>query len=105
MKKLISSIKWRIPVYRRNMKLARELSAWKKGLYPPGHYYSPIVAIDSLEVSKQVDYNKPVPGINLNDDLQLTLLNSLKDNYTDSLFSVKKQSGSRYYFENDYFSY
>lgn len=105
MKKLLSVFKRKLPVYRRNVQLKRELSVWKKGLYPPGHYYSPIALIETDSKAAVVDYNLPLEGIDLKDDEQLRLLDLLKANYSASLFPFKKGPSSRYYFENDYFSF
>src|SRR5688500_6437715 len=105
MKKLFSALKFKIPVYRRNQQLIRELSISKKGYYPPGHYYSPIVSKDFFPDNYSVDYNKPLAGIDLNDNNDMALLNLLKLEYTDSLFPMNKKSDHRYYFEIYYFSF
>jgi predicted O-methyltransferase YrrM len=105
MKKLISAIKRKIPVYQYNIRLIRELAIWKKGYYPPGHYYSPIVSKDSISSKASIDYNQLIGGIDLQDDSQFKLLNVLKENYTNALFPFKKHPDLRYYFENDYFSF
>lgn len=105
MKRLLSILKKKLPVYQRNHQLMRELAIWKKGLYPPGHYYSPLVSTSTTRSTNPVDYDSSLKGIKLNDKEQFELLSLLKAYYSDSLFPLKKTEASRYYFENDYFSF
>lgn len=105
MKKLFTAIKNKISPYYRNMRLMRELAIWKQGLYHPGHFYSPIVSRASFPTSYAVNYNQPIPGIDLNDELQLKILKELHVNYSDALFPLKPNTETRYYFENQYFSF
>jgi predicted O-methyltransferase YrrM len=82
-----------------------ELSKWKKTIWEPGHYYSPQPDLTSIPAKADINSDEPLPGIDLNEQFQLTLLNELSLLYTAELFPDKQADGSRYYFENDYFGY
>jgi hypothetical protein len=77
--------------------------------FPAGHYYSTVVSINDikkreLEIWKNVELEE-VPGINLNTEKQITLLNSLVRFYFELPFKSEKQPDLRYHFENNYYSY
>ncbi|HNT19444.1 MAG TPA: class I SAM-dependent methyltransferase [Saprospiraceae bacterium] len=82
---------------------------YKNSCYEPGHYYSPIVNMDDIKRNEiQIWKNKSVeviPGINLDSEEQLLLLNEFGKYYQGIPFSAIKQKNRRYYFENDLFSY
>ena len=78
---------------------------WKQGLYPPGHFHSPIVSGSSLKDQAEIDYSADIPGVKLNIESQFALLVQLNSLYAANIFSDNKIRGSRYYLKNDYFSY
>ena len=77
--------------------------------FPAGHYYSPVVSIDDIkkresEIWKDVDKDG-IPGINLNVQEQLNLMNSFVVYYNELPFTREKQLNLRYRLENDYYCY
>jgi len=75
-------------------------------LYPSGHYYSPIVDVTQVVSDTQVfTKKKAFPGIDLRIDDQLSLIDSLSDNYRNIDFPNKKTDTHLYYYNNPYFSY
>jgi hypothetical protein len=75
---------------------------------PPGHFYSPLPSLD--EVSRDEsrifgDCSRTLPGLDLHEAEQLTLLEQLACYYDDMPFQAEKVEGLRYYFENPAYSY
>lgn len=75
---------------------------------PPGHFYSPLPSLD--EVSRDEsrifgDCPRTLPGLDLHEAEQLTLLEQLARYYDDMPFQAEKVEGLRYYFENPAYSY
>ncbi|MBI4878729.1 MAG: class I SAM-dependent methyltransferase [Planctomycetes bacterium] len=75
---------------------------------PPGHFYSPIP--DPAEVEKRQERifdctPRHLPGIDLNAERQLGLLDEFKEYYREMSFPVERQDGRRYWFENIQYSY
>jgi predicted O-methyltransferase YrrM len=101
-KRIIRAIRNRVPVYRKISQLQRELTIWKKGLYPPGHYYSPVYSASTLNTQSS---SSAPGGIDLNDAQQYALLRELRNFYDESVFPENRKDGYRYYFLNEYFSY
>lgn len=83
-----------------------DVQKYKKG-FPPGHYYSPIVSIDEVELYEKKIFNidAVIDEINLNTDEQTRLLHSLQKNYEDTIYFKKNVLGLRYYFNNNTFEY
>lgn len=77
------------------------------GRYPPGHFYSPIPLIEDIVKDKErIWKNKnTVPGIDLNENGQLNLLQSLIPNYKDIPFTPKRKKGLYYYYERGSYYY
>jgi len=99
-KKIASRLPYLGPLY-------REVALYKKG-YPPGHYYSPIVS--PAEVKAQEDelfiiHSNEIPGIALNEQSQLHLLNNLVTNYSSIPFDREKKTGFRYHYHNNAYAY
>ena len=90
---------------RKCLSLEHELDKYRV-LYPPGHYYSPhpsIREVRSRERNLFADKTN-IPGVNLNEDMQLRLLHQLIPYYGDLPFSDKeKENKVRYTFDNNYF--
>lgn len=79
----------------------------QEGEFPIGHYYSPIPSRE--EVLTYIETRRPrqpsLPGIDLNVEEQLTLLNDYFEFYKDLPFCDDPIPGLRYYYNNDFFSY
>jgi predicted O-methyltransferase YrrM len=74
----------------------------------PGHFYSPIPSADDIAAHRRgLGWGTPreLPGIELREEAQLTLLARLRRYYPDQPWSPEARPDLRYYFENDYFSY
>ena len=73
-------------------------------LFPPGHFYSPIPAIDDLERDKSRIFGPPpreLPGIELDEPGQLALLQIFSEQYyPDMPFDENPSGGLRYGFAN-----
>jgi len=69
-------------------------------------YDSPIPSMDEI---KRYNFNLPLPkvlpGIDLNVDEQLNLLDSFETFYKELPFTDEKSEGLRYYYKNDCYSY
>ena len=102
MRHLISFLLHKIP-YISN--LHREVN--KQGLFPAGHYYSPIP--DKEEILSYFKSIEPpeiqLPGIQLNQESQLNLLHEYVRFYQELPFPKQKETDYRYYYENDWYSY
>jgi predicted O-methyltransferase YrrM len=73
---------------------------------PPGHYYSPIPSAEDIEESgRRVTRVEPLPGIDLNEREQFTLLDELVKFYPSMPFTDEGSPGLRYRFENPSYSY
>ena len=72
----------------------------------PGGYYSPIPSMDEI---RKHNFNVPLPeclpGIDLNSNEQLDLLDSFQTFYNELPFTDEKSGGFRYYYENGFYSY
>ncbi len=77
--------------------------------HPPGHYYSPIPDLEDVKAREaeiwRRDNIEGIPGIDLNEDGQLRLLDELMRYYPEQPFSEHKKAGLRYYFANEFFSF
>ena len=87
-----------------------ERDQWRAacGCAPPGHFYSPIPAMeDVLRYQGRIfDRSLPeIPGVDLNVAGQLRLLGELSAYYAEVPFPRQPTEGIRYYFENDFYSY
>ncbi|MCL1993012.1 MAG: class I SAM-dependent methyltransferase [Spirochaetes bacterium] len=74
--------------------------------HAPGGYYSPI---PSLEEIKGFNFNdslpETLPGIDLNYEEQMSLLDSFEPFFKELPFTDEKTEGLRFYYKNDYYSY
>jgi predicted O-methyltransferase YrrM len=77
-----------------------------KNPYAPEGYYSPI---PSMEEIKKHNFNVPLPeilpGIDLNSNEQLSLLDSFELFYKELPFTDEKSNGLRYYYKNSFYCY
>ena len=82
-----------------------ELIRWPP--WPPGHYYSPIVSVEEIRKNEERVFHifDRVPGVDLNETTQLTVLDELAEFYGTMSFLPKKSPNGRYFFENEMYSY
>ncbi len=77
--------------------------------HPPGHYYSPIPSISELRKQEpRIWPSSPprsLPGIELNEELQLHLLREFARYQEEQPFPDEKTPGRRFFFRNDFYSY
>ena len=76
-------------------------------LWPPGHYYSPIVSVDQIQAKEDRFFSLPdaIPGVDLNESRQLGVLDDFAGFYKEMPFNSEKSGCRRYYFENEMYSY
>ena len=75
---------------------------------PPGHFYSPIPALDDVRHDEQRIFPpvpRELPGIALDEAQQLTMLDQLQPYYDSQPFGVEKSPNLRYFFENPSYLY
>lgn len=79
----------------------------RKLLFPPGHFYSPIVNVDEVRplFAKNVLPPEQLPGITIDRQAMLTLWKQLKPHLQNISFPEEQNTTSRYYFKNPAFSY
>ena len=79
-----------------------------QGFVPPGHFYSPIVAIEEARRDeRRIFANMPrsLAGIDLNESRQLENLEKFEELYSSIDFPATKSNSHRYYYENPAYSY
>lgn len=103
-----------LPFAGSNACLRREVQALKKRLevyekgWPPGHFYSPVPSLAELREKENELWSPPpkeVPGIAVNEESQLALLQELSLYYSRQPWKEEAQPGLRYFFNNPNFSY
>jgi hypothetical protein len=75
---------------------------------PPGHFYSPIPNIEEVKATSGGGDNASLAdilGLDVNIEVQHALAREFVTYYNEIPFPEQKQNGSRYYFDNAYFSY
>ncbi len=105
-KKLISSLN-KLPyirgLYQENLNFKRN------SRFSAGHYYSTIISVDDIRKRESEIWKKEQPdgiaGIDLKAENQLKLVDSLNEYYSEMPFKSEKQSGIRYFFNNEFYSY
>jgi Methyltransferase domain len=94
-------------VVRENARLTAELTEYQRG-WPPGHFYSPIPSIEEIRRREDTLFGAPareVPGVDLNEEGQLRLLDQLAPYYGEQPFKPHKARSLRYFFENPNYTY
>jgi len=85
------------------------LKKWNKlskNPYAPGGFYSPIPSIEEIKAYNfDSSLPKSLPGIDLNSNEQIELLNSLEHFYNELPFTDEKTEGLRYCYVNNSYSY
>jgi predicted O-methyltransferase YrrM len=79
----------------------------RAGLYPPGHFYSPVPDLDEVRDRDAQIFDGPAElvGIDLRTDDQLALVERLARYVVDQPFEAEPKDGLRYHFDNDYFGW
>jgi hypothetical protein len=83
-------------------------AATTKPMFPPGHFYSPIPALEEIERDRDRIFAPPptqLPGIDLNGEYQLALVEAFAPYHDDMPFADERQPGLRYWFRNPAYSY
>ena len=76
-----------------------------KGLYKPGHYYSPIPDLKNVHSNANRIFGQdPMAGININAEQQAELLSKMVDLRPDFMWPRYKTPEFRYHTENMYFN-
>ncbi|MDX6711562.1 MAG: hypothetical protein QOH96_2578 [Blastocatellia bacterium] len=88
------------------VKLELELNRYKTWV-PPGHFLSPIPCVDEVRRKEAEIYHVPrtMPGINLREEQQLILFDTLLKYYSEQPFPEQKSPVRRYWFDNPAYSY
>lgn len=73
----------------------------------PGHFYSPVPDLDEVRSreSEIYDFNRPIAGIDFNDQLQLDLLAKIKPLLPEAPWTEQAQPGLRFHFDNIYYTW
>lgn len=107
MKKLLKSLPYISTLHQEIANLKLELTRWK-AWKPPGHYYSPIPAINDInKYSDRIfvsDLLEP-SGVEINHKGQLNLLHEISKYYLDLPNAWKTPGEARYNYTNEYYSY
>jgi len=101
MKKILKKIFEQLPPVK---KLIEERDAYIK-FAPPGHFYSPIPSIEDVNNINCGKLPEFIPGIELNSDKQLKLLDEFYKYYIELPFTDNKSSKLRYFYLNPSYSY
>ncbi|MGV8877552.1 MAG: class I SAM-dependent methyltransferase [Sphingobacteriaceae bacterium] len=107
LKSALKNIVKRLPYIK---ELYQENQQFKKNsLYPAGHYYSTIIAVEDIKKRAATIWENEkvdgIIGIDLNTESQLNLVNSFNQYYSELPFSSEKNGSCRYYFDNGFYSY
>lgn len=102
---LIKQISNKLPYIR---SLKRKLDFYESNLLiKPGHFYSPIIDYEAIRKNQDQIFNcnKPLFGLDLNQNNQFELLQQFKEYYKDIPFTDELQGILRYYYKNEAYSY
>ena len=88
-------------------RLKEELARWRTK-YPPGHFYSPIPSPQEIRGDADRIFFTPeesLPGLDLNENEQLSLLHSFAQYYGEIPKEWAEPGRARYQFDNEYYSW
>ena len=77
-------------------------------LHAPGHFYTPIPSLEEVRSREEQIFGTPprqIPGIDLNEEGQLQILEKFKQFYNEQPFSSTRTNKLLYYFENGNYGY
>jgi hypothetical protein len=79
----------------------------RAGLYPPGHFHSPVPDLEEVRARDAEIFDRPaeLAGIDLREDAQLALVEELGRYAADQPFGAEPSDGLRYHYDNDYFGW
>ncbi len=82
------------------------LTDYQRG-WPPGHFYSPIPALEDIAAREEQIFRKPraLPGIDLNEAGQLELLEKLGQFHSDQPFPEQQSDTLRFFADNPNYRY
>lgn len=78
----------------------------QKMFVPPGHFYSPFPLISEIKEKEDEIFNqfpRSIPGVELNEEGQMEVFNSIKEFFQEHPFSNEKTENLRFYFDNTSF--
>lgn len=103
---LIKGILGRIPYVKR---ILAELDLTRKTVgFPPGHYYSPLPSLEEIKRRERELFGeipRELPGIALNEEDQIALLDAFQQYYDELPFAARPTENLRYFFENPFYGY
>jgi Methyltransferase domain len=106
-KQIIKNIPGVYPLYRLFKTGVRSASNTFLQEYSAGHFYSPVPDLSDVLAKENILFNqngKSCPGIDLHEEDQFETLTKLT-RYEELPFTERPMGSSRFYFQNDYFSY
>jgi predicted O-methyltransferase YrrM len=79
----------------------------RAGLYPLGHFHSPVPDLEEVRARDHQIFDPPaeLAGIDLRSDAQLALVDELARYAADQPFGAEPKDGLRYHYDNDYFGW
>jgi len=78
------------------------------GMYPPGHFYSPIPLLEDVRKNESRIFDRSlrsIMGVDLNPQGQIELFEQLLPFYAEQPFAAAATDSRRFYFDNVYFGY
>lgn len=80
--------------------LRRETEEWRR-FFPPGHFYSPIASREEIsEAFRRGIAGPPFPGVDLNEQAQIALLDVFARYYPEHPFAEEPSADRRFYLNN-----
>lgn len=111
MKKILRIVKFLKILYKEKT-LVRSLLESRNVVFvkfwPPGHFYSPIPDLHSIDLKSTNIFDtstKDIPSIKFNKDAQIQLAKAFSKLYSDLPFSDEKVEQLRYFLDNQFYSY
>jgi hypothetical protein len=104
----VTAIKHEIDSERVQLQSASTLLKNATRFVPPGHYYSPIPNLHEIQQDDHKIFGSVptiIPGVDMRESEQLSLLKDFAELYKDMPFQAQKQDGLRYHFENPSYAY
>ena len=89
------------------LRIGRTLARWRVVRVKNGHYYSPVPSLKELEADEQRIFDqslRSLPGIELNVQSQLALLDRFAAFYADQPFPETPRPNVRYFFDNYWYN-
>jgi hypothetical protein len=103
---MLTTILRRIPPFAQLIALRHLVR--NRGFVPPGHFYSPVIAIDEVRQDEHRIFGASaatVAGIDMNEAAQLDLLARFEAIYPSIDFPATRTAGHRFHYENPAYGY